>query len=75
MQILAQCLGRVHVLCHPTISLVLYTSLMTKPQPSVVVVGGGTGTFVALSGLKEYPVELSAVVTMMDSGGSTGRPL
>ncbi|GIW69811.1 MAG: hypothetical protein KatS3mg101_0558 [Patescibacteria group bacterium] len=46
---------------------------MTKPQPSVVVVGGGTGTFVALSGLKEYPVELSAVVTMMDSGGSTGR--
>lgn len=46
---------------------------MTKPGPSVVVVGGGTGTFVALSGLKEYPVELSAVITMTDSGGSTGR--
>lgn len=46
---------------------------MTKPQPVVVVVGGGTGTFVALSGLREYPLELNAVVTMMDSGGSTGR--
>jgi uncharacterized cofD-like protein len=39
----------------------------------IVVIGGGTGTFVALSGLKEYPVSLSAIVTMMDSGGSTGR--
>lgn len=39
----------------------------------IVVVGGGTGTFVALSGLKKYPVKLSAIITMMDSGGSTGR--
>lgn len=39
----------------------------------IVVIGGGTGTFVALSGLKEYPMHLSAIVTMMDSGGSTGR--
>lgn len=41
-------------------------------NPSVVVIGGGTGTFAVLSGLKNYPVSLSAVVTMMDSGGSTG---
>ena len=39
----------------------------------ITVLGGGTGTFVVLSGLKSYPVNLSAVVTMMDSGGSTGR--
>lgn len=39
----------------------------------VVVIGGGTGTFVALSGLKKYPVHLAAIITMMDSGGSTGR--
>lgn len=39
----------------------------------VVVIGGGTGTFAVLSGLKQYDVELSAVITMMDSGGSTGR--
>lgn len=36
-------------------------------------IGGGTGTFVALKGLKEYPVELAAIVTMADSGGSNKR--
>lgn len=44
-----------------------------KANPCVVTIGGGTGTFVVLSGLKTYPVKLSAVVSMMDSGGSTGR--
>lgn len=39
----------------------------------VTVIGGGTGTFVDLSGLKDLPIDLAAVVTMMDSGGSTGR--
>ncbi len=39
----------------------------------VVVVGGGTGTYRVLSGLKHYPVDLTAVVAMSDSGGSTGR--
>lgn len=40
---------------------------------NVVVIGGGTGSFVALTGLKKYPVNLSAIITMMDSGGSSGR--
>lgn len=44
-----------------------------SPKKQVVVIGGGTGTFVALTGLKKYPVYLSAIITMMDSGGSTGR--
>lgn len=39
----------------------------------VVVIGGGTGTFIVLSSLKNYPLHLTAVVSMMDSGGSTGR--
>ncbi len=39
----------------------------------VVVIGGGTGSFVVLSGLKKFPVDLTAVVTVADSGGSTGR--
>ncbi|OGK17320.1 hypothetical protein A2774_03925 [Candidatus Roizmanbacteria bacterium RIFCSPHIGHO2_01_FULL_39_12c] len=39
----------------------------------VTAIGGGTGTFVVLSGLKQYPVDLGVIVTMMDSGGSTGR--
>lgn len=38
----------------------------------VVVIGGGTGNFAVLSGLKNYPVELSAIVSMADDGGSTG---
>lgn len=37
----------------------------------IVVIGGGTGVFTVLSGLKKYPVDLSAVVSMADSGGST----
>jgi uncharacterized cofD-like protein len=40
----------------------------------IVTIGGGTGTFTVLTGLREYPdVELSAIVTMADNGGSTGR--
>lgn len=40
----------------------------------VVVIGGGTGTFVVLSALKKIPnLDVSAIVTMADSGGSTGR--
>jgi uncharacterized cofD-like protein len=38
----------------------------------VVVIGGGTGNFVVLRGLKKYPLELTAVVSMADDGGSTG---
>ena len=39
----------------------------------IVVIGGGTGSFVLLSGLKQYPVELTAIVPVTDDGGSTGR--
>lgn len=42
-------------------------------RKKIVVIGGGTGTFTVLSGLKRYPVDLTAVVTMADDGGSTGR--
>ena len=38
----------------------------------VVVIGGGTGVFTVLSGLKKYDYALSAIVTMADDGGSTG---
>ncbi|NGX59813.1 MAG: Gluconeogenesis factor [Chlamydiae bacterium] len=38
----------------------------------VVVIGGGTGNFAVLRGLKKYPFELSAIVSMADDGGSTG---
>ena len=40
---------------------------------SIVTIGGGTGQFGLLSGLKKYPVRLSAIVSMADDGGSTGK--
>lgn len=43
------------------------------PLPKIVCIGGGTGTFVALKGLKEFGVDLTAIVTMADSGGSNKR--
>lgn len=37
----------------------------------IVVIGGGTGTFTVLSGLKKIPnLDISVIVSMMDSGGS-----
>src|SRR3989344_1837638 len=39
----------------------------------ITVIGGGTGSYVVLTALKTLPLDLSAIVTMMDSGGSTGR--
>lgn len=41
-------------------------------KKKIVVIGGGTGTFTVLSGLKKYPVGLTAIVSMADDGGSTG---
>jgi uncharacterized cofD-like protein len=38
----------------------------------IVVVGGGTGNFSVLRGLKNYDVDISAIVSMADDGGSTG---
>ncbi len=39
----------------------------------VVVIGGGTGTFTVLSALKPHPsIHLTAIVNMVDDGGSTG---
>lgn len=39
----------------------------------IVCLGGGTGLSVVLSGLKKYPLDLTAIVTMFDNGGSSGR--
>ncbi len=39
----------------------------------IVVIGGGTGSFVVLSGLKNYATDITALVSMADDGGSTGQ--
>ncbi|MBI4972667.1 MAG: YvcK family protein, partial [Candidatus Omnitrophica bacterium] len=41
--------------------------------PHLVTVGGGTGLSTLLSGLKEYTSNITAVVTVADDGGSSGR--
>lgn len=42
-------------------------------QKKIVVIGGGTGLSVLLRGLKTFPVSITAVVTVADDGGSSGR--
>jgi uncharacterized cofD-like protein len=41
-------------------------------RKKIVVIGGGTGTYTVLSGLKKYSdkFDISVIVSMMDSGGS-----
>lgn len=46
---------------------------MQNTRKNIVCIGGGTGTFVALKGLKHSPHHLSAIVAMSDSGGSNKR--
>ncbi|MBD2020422.1 YvcK family protein [Leptolyngbya sp. FACHB-36] len=41
--------------------------------PRIVVVGGGTGLSTLLRGLKEYSANITAIVTVADDGGSSGR--
>ncbi|MBN1468947.1 MAG: YvcK family protein [Fusobacteriaceae bacterium] len=44
-----------------------------EKEPKVVVIGGGTGLSVLLRGLKKFPLNISAIVTVADDGGSTGK--
>jgi uncharacterized cofD-like protein len=46
------------------------------PDPAraiVTVIGGGTGSFHVLTGLRELDLDVRSIVTMMDSGGDSGR--
>ncbi|MBQ9662396.1 MAG: YvcK family protein [Oscillospiraceae bacterium] len=38
----------------------------------IIVFGGGTGLSVLLSGLKQFPVDVTTVITVSDNGSSTG---
>ncbi len=40
--------------------------------PKVVALGGGTGLSHFLKGLKQFPLDITAIVTVSDDGGSTG---
>lgn len=40
---------------------------------NIVILGGGTGTFTLLSGLRKFPTNNTVIVSSADDGGSTGR--
>jgi uncharacterized cofD-like protein len=46
---------------------------MSKRIKNIVVIGGGIGSSIVLSGLKKYPFNLNSILTMFDSGGSSGK--
>jgi len=52
---------------------ILYQKKQLGRGPKIVTIGGGTGLAVLLSGLKEYTSNISAIVTVADDGGSSGR--
>ena len=52
---------------------ILYQKRQLSRGARIVTVGGGTGLSVLLSGLKNYTSNISAVVTVADNGGSSGR--
>ena len=51
----------------------IYTRRSRRRGPRIVVIGGGTGLSVLLRGLKAYTDNLTAIVTVADDGGSSGR--
>ena len=46
---------------------------MLKRGVNIVAIGGGTGLSTLLSGLKRYTSNITAIVTVADDGGSSGR--
>ncbi len=51
----------------------MYSRGVLNNGPRIVAIGGGTGLSVLLQGLKERTSTLTAVVTVADDGGSSGR--
>jgi uncharacterized cofD-like protein len=51
----------------------LYNRRLLERGPQVVAIGGGTGLSVLLRGLKRYTSNITAIVSVFDDGGSSGR--
>lgn len=56
----------------PLVDLVYRRRLLAR-GPRIVAIGGGTGLSTLLRGLKEHTGNLTAIVSVADDGGSTGR--
>jgi len=51
----------------------IYQRRILEKGPRIVAIGGGTGLSTLLHGLKEYTSNITAIVTVADDGGSSGR--
>lgn len=47
--------------------------MKNSAKPRIAVMGGGTGMPVLLQGLKNLPIDITALVTVADDGGSSGK--
>lgn len=52
---------------------IIYEKKHLERGPKIVTVGGGTGLSTLLHGLKQYTDNITAIVTVADDGGSSGR--
>ncbi len=57
----------------PNVVDVVYEHRRRRGGPKVVAIGGGTGLSTLLRGLKMYTDNITAIVTVADDGGSSGR--
>ena len=55
------------------IAQAIYNKRFLSRGPKIVAIGGGTGLSTLLRGVKDYTSNLTAIVTVADDGGSTGR--
>ncbi|MFO8053521.1 MAG: YvcK family protein [Candidatus Omnitrophota bacterium] len=51
----------------------IYEKRFLSRGPKIVAIGGGTGLSTLLDGLKKYTANITAIVTVADEGGSSGR--
>ncbi|MCF7907965.1 MAG: YvcK family protein [Candidatus Omnitrophica bacterium] len=52
---------------------IIYEKRFLSKGPKIVAIGGGTGLSTILEGLKKYTANITAIVTVADEGGSSGR--
>ena len=58
---------------HEKMAAAVYRTRVLERAPRVVAIGGGTGLSTLLRGLKRVTANITAIVTVTDDGGSSGR--
>ncbi|MGD9497093.1 MAG: 2-phospho-L-lactate transferase CofD family protein, partial [Armatimonadota bacterium] len=74
---LRQLVRSVAIALHPEADSRLVDLMLSQRRlqvgPRVVAIGGGTGLSTLLRGLKRYTTNITAIATVADDGGSSGR--